>query len=1345
MIRKYSKLIAIAAAVGLSVVPVSAKEITFDELQDLISETTSYETEAKAVHIIGEHVFTNLIGDNYTDEDVIAAMESINNVPSAKHSYFLYTYGDEGWTLSGQVGNTEGKLNEKFNITTIDTKPIEDTLGDAIKNAIDELTKTYNEQKGKYSDTDLTALTEAYETAKATMEKAADEAAITAARDAYDTTVEGLKTDVQKAEQKIIDQAFADTVEALRGYAELLKADYPNAEEGINAALDKLEGKEVDSIEAINEAANAAKEAMDAAVEEAKETVPVEDIVNGIIANVNKTAGENVLVVSKEDKAITVSLKTSKLPESIGLVGAIRTAMKNYELIDSIVLKYNNAEFVLDDAGWVDGDKAKGSVVAQKINEMFGIMIGDGSIIDLDAKTISVIYNINEKAKNEEKVVTYTLTFVNDQKVNTNEEMNKLIDTANTATETPDTTLTNAFVVSGKDSNDITVTIKNRNLKVADINNTGLATALATLLGNSAYTSIDITEVLAEGAEQEAKTYTITSESTTTEIKENVLKVLGISSKLGDVTGKTVKVTLNYDTDSYKNESASNEYTITFKTIVDPNEYFVKTENPQSYSFACDSVDEATGKCVPVLNILKPENNITNGLDAIAKTVIQAVNDGSKEVQIKVGNNITVATYNKDTASQLTVSGGNGLINLITAALNKEKATYADLKNLPIIITFIADKDNGYSFVREDATYTLEIGQFVDFDGVMKALVDASNKSDAYSLTMNGNELTLDVKLANNTVSIDAILDSINSSLKTSADKFDIKLGEIKYDKDNDDSTNNGTLRKAFYSLLGVNNYSAITPAVMANAKDLKVELTTKTESAVAYPGTVGVLSNDDKTATYTIHFTVSNLDLNSFFELKDASEHFTTTYDKETVDSNIYNVALSNINDKLVCASAEDTNCVKGSGLMVALQSFAPLFKELTINGTTIDLTSTTTIADGIKTVLASYEVETVEDLASITDGIKVSVTLANNVKAAQELTDSKYEFTIKFNTDNAIQEFNANSGKLSELIVDGVEKIILTENVSISEQLDLSKDFEIVGNNNTITTNVKLSGNIELKLSNVTLDGKLTVDGTGSEITITGDDNTVVKGGIDASEDAKVKNLTITSVKVEGTSDDLIGNSKKAVINATGAEEFTMIGSSVKYTGDDSDSTGEQIYSLIQVDGNTTIKDSTFDISKIKNPIEFKYYNTGSERINKIDIIGNTFTGDNYVVEDSHNVISIYALKEGAVVNIKNNTFGYANSMLRISNNGATSVTFNIVENTVEKYNDNDTKNRGLIVIRPNNKVDLSKITINHKDNKFGTELYKYDKETMDQSSDTRLVYVNDKNSKDTENELVVKDYTE
>ena len=1322
MKKKYINILfAGLVALGISMTSVSAKSFTKEALlEEVSSKDTGY------VYIIGKHAFT----DNYQIKisDILDAAGTFENVESTdKAIYYINT--DNGNVI---IIGSEKELNENINITHIDTVPIEDSLGDAIKEAIDTLIEDYNNAKGKYSGTDRENLDEAYETAIAAMEKAADEAAITAARDAYDTTVAELKTDVQKA----LGEAYIQYEDALNKYAKSLKDDYPTA--NVDDALDPFKAKKgsFDSIEAMDAAAEDAKKAMDAAVEKVKQNIPVEDIVNGIIANVNKTAGENVLVVSKEDKAITVSLKTSKLPESIGLVGAIRTAMKNYELIDSIVLKYNNAEFVLDDAGWVDGDKAKGSVVAQKINEMFGIMIGkDGNIINLDGKKIEVTYNINEKAKNEEKTVTYTLSFKNDQKVDTDKEMNGLIGIANKATkESENEKLKDAFEVSALKDGKITVTIKNRNLAVADINHTGLATALATLLDNSAYTGIEITEVLAEGAEREANTYKIdTKEGVTTEaIKDGVLNVLGIKENLGQVTGKTVKVTLNYDKTSYKNESASNEYTITFKTVVDPNEYFVKTEHPQSYSFACDSIDEKTGKCVPVLNILVPDNKIANGLDAIANTVINAVKDGSKEVQIKVGTNIEIAKYNKENASQLTVSGRNGLINLITAALNKQDAQYKDLKDLQIIITFIADKDNGYSFVREDATYTLEIGQFVDFDGVMKALVDASKNSDAYNLTMNGHELTLDVKSVNNNVKFKEIIDSLNSVFKENDDKFTIKAGDgidmVNY-SDSDDNSSNISIRSAFWKVLSKTQFDLITPAVMADAKDLVVTLSSKTDGAVAYPGTVGKLVENSQPAEYkyTIHFTVSNLDLNSLFVLKDASGHFTTTYNKE---NNVYNVALSKITDKLVCASAEDTECVKDSGLMVALQSFAPLFKEISINGTTIDLTSTATIANGVKAVLASYEVATVEDLVKITDGIKVSVTLADNVKATQELTDGKYDFTIKFNADDAIVEFDQKTQQLKNLVStdSNVERIILTENTSV-DNLDIQKDnIEIVGDNNTITGDINITGN-NVKLTDVKVSGKVTAG-----------DNTVITGGvITGGLVSESKDLTLNNVVVNGTTDDL--SEKRAVIDLTGATgKISITGKDtiIKYEGDLPINGTSGVYSLIRL-GNQVVEINgvTINVTNVKNPIEF---DTSKAVKDGTKIIGNKFIGDNHTGEGNlaRNIISIYDAEAGTIT-ISDNTFDCANWAIRISDHSNNTVTYEISNNIVTQNVHNDATNMkftsaetALIGFEAdNNNYDFKNITVRATGNKINGADFKhyandyYSKQTDKDGNETDRLY--------------------
>ena len=89
----------------------------------------------------------------------------------------------------------------------------------------------------------------------------------------------------------------------------------------------------------------------------------------------------------------------------------------------------------------------------------------------------------------------------------------------------------------------------------------------------------------------------------------------------------------------------------------------------------------------------------------------------------------------------------------------------------------------------------------------------------------------------------------------------------------------------------------------------------------------------------------------------------------------------------------------------------------------------------------------------------------------------------------------------------------------------------------------------------------------------------------------------------------------------------------------------------------------------------------------------------------------------------------------MLRISNPDDHSVTYNVVGNTVEKYNAQD-EEKSLIMIRPNIAIDLSKITINYKENYFGKgeskSEYTFDASKITESSDTRLVWINDKENK-------------
>ncbi len=809
-----------------------------------------------------------------------------------------------------------------------------------------------------------------------------------------------------------------------------------------------------------------------------------------------------------------------------------------------------------------------------------------------------------------------------------------------------------------------------------------------------------------------------------------------------ELTGKTFVVTL---TPSNKGVVLTKGVlNVSYITMIDTNIFFEEKINSGSgnYELKCKANDN-NSLCIPVLNITGNDN--VNGLDALAKTIENALNTGViKSVNLQLGRNIEISTY---TATDIGTIKGK--INGLLKSVAKTYGQIADEGFGDIVLTFNLDTEKGavskYGESHTSETYKFKVGSFIDFDAPIEALVTATKDNKYVNITMNHDVVTMDVKLNHNKVLLGNIVNLLHETFDKYDDKMTIKLGDVTYTNVTD-ASGNKSLRQAFWHLLPVTMYDLVTPGIMANANDLVVTISSDTKTA--YPGTLGILSNGEKTATYTFKFIVSGFDVdeaatdyaaieNDYFKMNYAK----TTSEEEGVTSRDLTVQLSNLTTKFSEFVGKG-----GTGLLAGLQKYAGTF-TVTVNGKPIDLTSTAAMATDLPEALGIALDNTINDLAEKT--VPIVITLNDHVNTTVgegETREATYTINVTFKTDNAIVNFDGKSESLSSLIENGVEKIILTEDVSISEELALNKDFEIDGQGHEITTDVKISDNVDLKLSNVKLVGKVTVDGdANSEVTITGDENTTIKGSINASDDTKVKSLKITSVKVEGTSKDLVSNDKKAVIDATGAEEFVMTGSSVKYTGDNSTGTGDEIYSLIKVDGNTTIKNSKFDITKIKNPIEFKYYGTASTGINKIDILDNEFTGDNYVAGDSHNVISVYALNENAVVNVMRNKFACANSALRISNNGDKPVTFNVVGNTVESYNKEDKLVKALIVIRPNIKINLSNITINHNGNKFGTADYTYKAgdETKEESIDTRLVYIYDKDTKVPIGTLKVSDY--
>lgn len=128
-----------------------------------------------------------------------------------------------------------------------------------------------------------------------------------------------------------------------------------------------------------------------------------------------------------------------------------------------------------------------------------------------------------------------------------------------------------------------------------------------------------------------------------------------------------------------------------------------------------------------------------------------------------------------------------------------------------------------------------------------------------------------------------------------------------------------------------------------------------------------------------------------------------------------------------------------------------------------------------------------------------------------------------------------------------------------------------------------------------------------------------------------------------------------------------------------------------------NAEIKDNTFDsvASLVYNIIEFGL-GEGNNNVSSVDISNNKFVG-----QCENNCISVYNMSENAVVNIKDNQFGYVANALRISNPNNVSATFNLENNsyTGTSFFDNY-KYAGFIILEDYSKTstqNFTKLTVN------------------------------------------------
>ena len=903
----------------------------------------------------------------------------------------------------------------------------------------------------------------------------------------------------------------------------------------------------------------------------------------------------------------------------------------------------------------------------------------------------------------------------------------------------------------------LTLTIKDGpELKIPS--NTGIVTEITNALSGN-YDKITVTY----GEEESSIEFTqddLSESKVYLKVAQLVADLLGIdkptqvnniqeklkAADFGDLAGKSFTIVFGTDSKKVDEKGSHEEYTVVFKTELEIDKYvnqIVDKVTQKAGTFGFDATLDSKTKEL-FFNIKSTDKHLSDIKDSDIFDVMWALANNKRVESVTLNIDDDSILLDKNS---IKLTDTSKMFERVLGALNiqKEKLSKTLLSSIDAEISLdVKLITNDYVSLASsnldsttDVTYTLRIGKFYDANKAITEFIAEFNSKYTYNqyklvLGENNNIQLVITPQYTNTNQLGNI-DNLSENIKSVLDSK-IKLANLvqsvtltSIDGKSYPNPDEASIRKVLYDIAGLEKRvpANLSPANL-NKKGFDLEITLNED--------VEFKDEIENAGKYHVDIIVSEINVNSLIKNNVSSlggNYFTATYDENT---KTVTLALKNVNTKI--KDVHDTNLFvllnRYTGLLSAKVDETPIDSKETLETILIGLTG-------------KDENATLEDL----NGKSSVITFI----AGEE----NFDVTVKFDTSSAIvKDFNsASSESLDTLFDKGVEKVYLSG--SLSSDLHLDKDdsnFEIVGAGNTITGKITVSNkNVNLKLTNVNITGEIEV--TGDNAIITGSAeydedgkvtnwNTIVTGGIKANN-SSVKNLTIDKIKIDGTQAGLTETgSKKAVVDATNAEHVTLTDSNISYIG-----AGEKIYSLLHINGESAkITGNTFDVSKVKNPIEFKWAGTG---IKNATISNNTFTGDNYDSADSHNIINVYKLAADAVVDIKYNTFKYANSMLRISNPDNNDVTFNVVGNHVEAYNEEDTERRGLIVIRPNQNIDLSHITINHADNTFGpnSESYTYDEtKTEDKkgnSFDTRLIYVYNKNEEQPINHVQVKNYVE
>ncbi len=962
-------------------------------------------------------------------------------------------------------------------------------------------------------------------------------------------------------------------------------------------------------------------------------------------------------------------------------------------------------------------------------------------------------------------------------KVATNYDVNTFVDVANThVNNTENTEIYGKYELNfDETTGKVTFTAIDPNLQIESIKNSGIIAELSRILATGNYTEIKITDLA-----DSTKTVSLNANATTETIATEINKLVNGSTSLADLTNKKFNVELVLAEEKIPEDNNLSEFEIDFVSIAKTNKYFENSNGGAIYKLSCISSEDSE-KCNVVINILNSSANINasqNGLDVLATIIKNALNSKLVEsVNLQLGNTYKTLEYSEVK---------DGLVNDIRNYLDIVADTYADLtkENFGDIVIKFNLKDgvisNYDSNVRTEE-YKFEIGEYVNTDDIVDQIVNENNKSNLgsvsdsnefYNLSREGNKLIFNVNLQSNgelyrfqtvTNGLEKIIyDSSNGVIKNNEQIS--KIVVIDNNTNNEYELKTGkesgnTLTEILATILGVTsaNGTKVSPSMLKNLDiSIRFEIATDKELIPGLNG-YGVYTKDSQYATYDASFKINGFNVKDMITKGFKNDEYLTLI--ETDEENVYdlNVTLKDVNTTL-----------EEADLLGKLGWYVGLFKSITITvdeqePVELDLSDVDAARKTIDEVLKLTDSSTLEDLYN--KEFTLQLVLADDVnlklpKTFDDNTNRVTDYTVNVKLTYA-KEIVADSNSIQSALDNDPQVIELDENGTYGASLTIgnnnNKNDNIVinGNGATITGDVIVKAN-NVTFNNVNITGKLSIPEEGyadkvDEITIKGNGNTTITGAIDIKNNA---NVTIEGMKIVGTNKEIgvldTGNvAKHAVISSTGTGKFTLKGSEVSYTGgkgipENGSNTDTYVYSLVYIDGNAEITGNTFNITNVKNPIEYKY---NANNATSIVIDGNKFTGSNYVKGDAHNVISFYGAAEGSVIEVTNNTFEYANWAVRISNpTSSTNVKYIITGNKVTKNTFEEIKPErnplALVGVQEISSGDLKNITIVYDENTAEGYLdYKVDElpyhtsESLEKG-ESALIYAYKKNGDITDN---------